>query len=143
MSQIMTCAITPNSVPCTSINRNKSKFRLSDLQASLLALETTMPVHCCVVDYLTLMYPLESERGYPQRADYNDLIKAFKNLLITHRDIRGNVAPMLGITAHQISRHGFDACVKADGRYDVTAFTDYSEIEKSAEFIKEVESFLG
>jgi hypothetical protein len=94
-----------------------------------------MPVHCCVVDYLTLMYPLESERGYPQRADYNDLIKAFKNLLITHRDIRGNVAPMLGITAHQISRHGFDACLKAEGHYDIAAFTDYSEIEKSADHL--------
>jgi hypothetical protein len=41
---------------------NKSKFRLSDLHDSLLALEATMPVHCCVVDYITLMYPLESER---------------------------------------------------------------------------------
>jgi hypothetical protein len=86
---------------------NKSKFRLSDLAGKLLELESIMPVHCCVVDYLTLMFPLESERGYPQRADYNDLIKAFKHLLITHRDIQGNVAPILGITVHQISRHGF------------------------------------
>jgi len=100
---------------------NKSKFRLSDLQDSLVALESTMPIHCCVVDYLTLMYPLESERGHPERADYNDLIKGFKNLLITHRAIQGNVAPMLGITAHQISRHGFDACLKADKRYDIAA----------------------
>ncbi|MDQ6702607.1 MAG: DnaB-like helicase C-terminal domain-containing protein [Pseudomonadota bacterium] len=112
---------------------NKSKFRLSDLQDGLLALEATMPVHCCVVDYLTLMHPLESGRGHPERADFNDLIKGFKNLLITHRDIQGNVAPMLGITAHQISRHGFDACLKADKRYEIAAFTDYSEIEKSAD----------
>ena len=114
---------------------NKSKFRLSDLQASLLALGSTMPVQCVIVDYLMLLYPLESERGHPERADYNDLIKGFKNLLITHRDVKGNVAPMLGITAHQISRHGFDACLKAEGHYDVTAFTDYSEIEKSADHL--------
>jgi DnaB helicase-like protein len=74
---------------------NRSKFRLSDLQASLLALESIMPVHCIVLDYLMLMYPLESERGHPDRADYNDLIKGFKNLLLTHRDIQGNVSPCL------------------------------------------------
>jgi hypothetical protein len=77
---------------------NKAKFRMSDLEASLLALETQMPVHVCIVDYLTLMWPLEGDRGHPDRTDYNDLIKRFKNLLITHRDVRGNVAPMLGIT---------------------------------------------
>ena len=77
---------------------NKSKFRLSDLSESLLALEATMPVHCLVMDYLTLMHPLETDRGHPERADYNNLIKGFKNLLITHRDIKGNIAPLLGIT---------------------------------------------
>jgi hypothetical protein len=114
---------------------NKSKFRISDLEASLLALETTMPVHCVILDYLTLMHPLEGDRGHPDRTDYNDLIKRFKNLLINHRDLRGNVAPMVGITAHQISRHGFDACLKAEGHYDIAAFTDYSEIEKSADHL--------
>jgi hypothetical protein len=29
----------------------------------------------------------------------------------------------------------FDACLKAEGRYDITAFTDYSEIEKSADHL--------
>ena len=58
---------------------NKSKFRLSDLSESLLALEATMPVHCLVMDYLTLMHPLETDRGHPERADYNNLIKGFKN----------------------------------------------------------------
>ncbi len=114
---------------------NKSKFRISDLEAGLLELETTMPVQCVVLDYLMLMHPLEGDRGHPDRTDYNDLIKRFKNLLITHRDIKGNVAPMLGITAHQISRHGFDACLKAEGHYDIAAFTDYSEIEKSADHL--------
>ena len=42
---------------------------------------------------------------------------------------------MLGITAHQISRHGFDACLKAEGHYEIAAFTDYSEIEKSADHL--------
>jgi hypothetical protein len=41
----------------------------------------------------------------------------------------------LGVTAHQISRHGFDACLKADKRYEIAAFTDYSEIEKSADHL--------
>jgi hypothetical protein len=114
---------------------NKSKFRLSDLAESLLALEATMPVHCLIHDYLMLMHPLAGDRGSPQRTDYNDLIKGFKNLLITHRDVRGNIAPLLGITAHQISRHGFDACLKTDKRYEIAAFTDYSEIEKSADHL--------
>jgi hypothetical protein len=39
------------------------------------------------------------------------------------------------VTAHQISRHGFDACLKAESRYDIAAFADYSEIEKSAEHL--------
>ncbi|MFZ3326955.1 MAG: DnaB-like helicase C-terminal domain-containing protein [Methylocella sp.] len=62
---------------------NKSKFRLSDLQASLLALETTMPVHCCVVDYLTLLFPIESERGHPERTDYNNA-PSLKNAVSSH-----------------------------------------------------------
>ena len=114
---------------------NKAKFRISDLEASLLELETTMPVHCCIVDYLTLMYPIDGDRGHPDRTDYNDLIKRFKNLLVTHRNIKAMLLPCLSITAHQISRHGFDACLKAEGHYDIAAFTDYSEIEKSADHL--------
>ena len=114
---------------------NKSKFRLSDLQASLLALETTMPVHCCVVDYLTLLFPIESERGHPERTDYNNLIKGFKNLLLTHHNIKGNVAPMLGVTAHQLSRWGLEACLKADNHYEIAHFAEFSEIEKSADHL--------
>ena len=114
---------------------NKSKFRLSDLQASLLALETTMPVHCCVVDYLTLLFPIESERGHPERTDYNNLIKGFKNLLLTHHNIKGNVAPMLGATAHQLSRWGLEACLKADNHYEIAHFAEFSEIEKSADHL--------
>ena len=74
---------------------NKAKFRISDLEASLLELETTMPVHCCIVDYLTLMYPIDGDRGHPDRTDYNDLIKRFKNLLVTHRNIKAMLLPCL------------------------------------------------
>jgi hypothetical protein len=114
---------------------NISKFRLSDLYAKLMALKSTMDINCIVMDYLMLMYPVEGDRGHPDRSDYNDLIKGFKNMLITHRDIKGNVAPMLGITAHQLSRWGLEACLKADNRYEIAHFAEFSEIEKSADHL--------
>ena len=114
---------------------NQSKFRLSDLSAKLMQIESIMPLSTLVVDYLTLLYALESDRGTPDIGDVNNMIKAFKNLLLTHRNVRGESRPLLGITAAQISRPGLDKALKVEGIYDISAFERYSEIEKSADHL--------
>lgn len=115
---------------------NKSKFRMSDLATRLNELENSvMPVHCAAVDYLTLMYPLPSDKGQPDRSDFNQMIKEFKNLLLTHRNSRGDAAPILGFTGAQISRQGMQEAVKREGIYEISAFAEFSEIEKSADHL--------
>jgi hypothetical protein len=118
------------------IEEPKSRLRLSDVISKIMQIETTiMPVKTVVFDYLTLMSPVEDNRGRAQREDFNELIKGFKNMLITHTNVTGEVAPMLGVTAHQISRGGLEACEKAEKHYEISAFSDHSEIEKSADHL--------
>lgn len=114
---------------------SKSPYRLSDLEATLTELETQFPVHAVAVDYLTLMHPVETERGIPDMTAYNNMIKRFKNLLLTHRNAHGKITPMLGFTAAQISRPGLEKCLKEEKIYDISAFHMYSELEKSADHL--------
>lgn len=114
---------------------NKSRYRLTDMEAKLVELESKMPIHCCVVDYLLLFYPLASDKGAPQRQDYNEMIKAYKTICLTHKSSSGNDAPMLGFTAAQISRGGLAECEKQEGRYEISAFREYTELEASADIL--------
>jgi len=115
---------------------NKSRYRLSDLAAQLDEIEATMmPVECLCYDYLMLMYPVESDKITPQRQDYNEMVKEFKNLLMTHRNIQGHITPLLGFTAAKISRGALKECEKNNGLYELSAFSDYSEIEFSADHV--------
>jgi hypothetical protein len=113
---------------------NKTRYRLSDLNAKIVELETTtMPVHVVAVDYLTLMYPREGDKGTPDVSDYNDMIKSFKTMALAHRNVHGEPSPFLGITPAQISRGGLANAIKAEGLYDPTALNQYTELEKSAD----------
>ena len=115
---------------------SKSRYRLSDLEAKLREIEMfTMPIHAVGVDYLTLMYPLETDFGSPQRPDFNQMIKGFKSMALAHRNNAGKPSPFVVITPVQISRHGLDAAIKAELRYEVAAIREYSEVETSADVI--------
>ena len=82
-----------------------------------------------------MFYPLANERSRPDRSDYNQMIKEYKNLLLTHKNVRGELAPLIGISPAQISRKGLLDCLKNDGIYTTDAFAEYSEIEKSADLL--------
>lgn len=113
---------------------NKSRFNMVDLTVKLSELENSlMPMHIVVLDYLTMMYPLNNDRGQPGRADYNQMIKDFKNMALAHRNAKGESAPFIGLTAAQISRAGYENAMKNNGLYEISAFAEYSEIERSAD----------
>jgi hypothetical protein len=114
---------------------NKSRYRLRDMDQRLSELEMIMPVHVCVPDYLTMFYPLESDKGSPTNEDYNEMIKSFKQLCLTHQNARGETKPLIGISPAQISRKGMQEAVKNDNKYDIDAFARYSEIERSADIL--------
>ena len=115
---------------------NKSRYRLSDLDAKLTEIESFMPVHCVVYDYITLIYPLESDKAVPQRNDTNEMIASFKNMLLIHRNARGVIAPMLGFTAAKLSRSGLTECLKNNGGvYEMKAFYEFTEIEFSSDHL--------
>ena len=114
----------------------KSAYNMVDLSTKVVELESSvMPIHVTVLDYLTLMRPNISERATPQRSDYNQLIKDFKSMGLTHRDARGQPAPMITMTAAQISRAGLSACIKNDNHYEIDAYREYSEIEGSSDIL--------
>lgn len=113
---------------------NKSRYTLLDLGQKLKELESNlMPVHGVALDYLTMMYPQISERASPQQSDYNQMIKDFKNMALTHRNAAGLASPFIAMTAAQISRAGYEAAMKNNGIYEITAFAQYSEIERSSD----------
>jgi len=115
---------------------NKSKYRLHDLTSKVAELEAAvMPVHVVGVDYLSLMYPLDTDRGSPDNDDYNQLIKNFKSWCLSHRGRDGDVSPILGMSPCQISRKGYEDAVKNDNFYELTALKKYSELETSGDVI--------
>lgn len=115
---------------------NKSRFRLSDLQNRITELENTvMPIHAVIPDYLTMFYPLESDKGTPDRQDYNQMIKEFKNTALSHRSRTGQPSPFIAVSPAQISRGGLDNAIKNSNCYDLSALREYSELESSADIV--------
>ncbi len=114
---------------------NKADFSLTDLTGRLRMIEqTVMPVQVLVVDYITHMNPVPIGRLAPVRNDdYNYMIHDLKRLCLTYRDGKGKSAPLICLTAAQISRKGLEEAMKRDGLYDLQAFSTYTEIERSAD----------
>jgi hypothetical protein len=114
---------------------NKADFSLTDLAGRLRMIEQTMmPVQVLVIDYITHMNPVPIGRLAPVRNDdYNFMIHDLKRLCLTHRDRGGKSAPLICLTAAQISRKGLEEAMKRDGLYDLQAFSTYTEIERSAD----------
>ncbi|MFL5281927.1 MAG: DnaB-like helicase C-terminal domain-containing protein [Rhodopila sp.] len=114
---------------------NKTSYSLPDLADKLATVEqTVMPIHVLVVDYITYMHPAPAGRWAPTRTeDYNAMIKDLKRLCLAHRNRAGQPAPIMCLTAAQISRKGLDEAMKREGLYDLQAFSTYTEIERSAD----------
>lgn len=114
---------------------NKAGYSLADLAQRLAVVEQmTMPIHVLVIDYVTYMYPEPSSEFAPVRIDdYNHMIQDLKRLCLTYRDGQGKSAPLICLTAAQISRKGYEEAMKRDGLLDLQAFSTYTEIERSAD----------
>lgn len=110
-------------------------YSLLDFGEKVTHLErNVMPVHVAALDYLTLLSPSVGKRRV-ERDDYNQMIKEFKSLGLTHKDRFGKTSPMLCLTAAQISRGGLEAALKEDGKYKLSALSDYNELEKSSDIV--------
>lgn len=115
---------------------DKPRYRLSDLKEQVEFIQTNiMPLDGIMLDYLTLMYPIESERGKPDVSDYNQLFKDYKQLGLANKDLQGKPHPIITGTVCQISRMGFEKAQKEEGKYDLSALSHYSEIERSADAV--------
>ena len=114
---------------------NKPDFSLADLTGRLRMIEQTMmPVQVLVIDYITRLNPVPIGRLAPVRIDdYNHMIQDLKRLCLTYRDREGKSAPLICLTAAQISRKGYEEAMKRDGLLDLQAFSTYTEIERSAD----------
>jgi len=87
-----------------------------------------------VVDYITYMSPVPSDRIAPVRnEDYNQLVRDLKRTCLANRGRDGQPKPLICLTAAQISRRAYYEAVKQGGRYDLGAFSTYTEIERSAD----------
>ena len=117
-----------------------TKVRLSDLASYIKEVETNiMPIDCVAVDYLSLMYPLETSRGRPEVDDFNQMIKEFKTMANSHVNPQGHKAPFIAVTPAQISRQGYEECLKTDNHaYEASAIWKYTEFERSADALMTV-----
>jgi len=116
-----------------------SRYSLEDFDFWVKDLEkNVMPVHVVGLDYLTLMWPVQGNRGKPEPLDYNNMIKAMKNIALSHRNAKGVTRGFIAIVPAQISRRGYDEAQKNEGKYEVAAFAQFSEIERSADVLMTV-----
>lgn len=114
----------------------KSKYSMLDLQMRVKYIESTeMPIHVIGIDYLPLMYPIIQGNKSPDMEDYNQMIRDFKNYILTHTTKEGESAPIIGISPTQISRKGLNECLKNDGRYTLDAIRMYHEMETSGDIV--------
>ena len=113
---------------------NKTKFTLSDVKNVISETQYDMPIDILSIDYLTLLHPVEGNKS-PISEDYNQMIKEFKQVLLTNLDTQGNKSPLIGLTAAQISRQGYQECLKNNEMYSLSALYQYSELEKSADIV--------
>jgi replicative DNA helicase len=115
---------------------NKSRYSLIDMNMRIKTIESTiMPIHVIGVDYLTQMYPVLKDKRSPDMEDYNQMIRDFKNYVLSHVNKEGLSEPMIGITPTQISRKGFAEAIKNENRYTLDAIRMYSEAEQSADIV--------
>jgi replicative DNA helicase len=115
---------------------NKSRYSLIDMNIRIKTIESTiMPVHVIGVDYLTQIYPIIKDTKSPDMEDYNQMIRDFKNYILSHVDKRGLSDPIIGITPTQISRKGLAEALKNENRYTLDAIRMYSEMEQSADIV--------
>lgn len=115
---------------------DKPRYRLSDVREQMEYIQNfIMPLDGIMLDYLTLLYPLESDRGKPDVSDYNQLFKDFKQMGLANKGQQGKPQPIITGTVAQISRGGFEKAQKEDGKYDLSALSHYSEIERSADAV--------
>lgn len=112
-----------------------ARFGLADLEQRLGEIESTIVTpHVLALDYITRMYPLPPG-GYRavQTEDYNQLIKDVKRLCLSYRNRKGERAPLICLTAAQVSRSRYEEALGRGGLYDLQAFSLYTEIERSAD----------
>jgi len=115
---------------------NKTKFNLDDLRIDLREKQSRAPLDIVAVDYLSLMYPLKKDsKGTPGTEDYNQMIKEFKQLMLTNLNNKGEKYPLIGLTAAQVSRQGYEQCLKLNKTYNTAAFSSYTELERSADVL--------
>ncbi|MFA5071331.1 MAG: DnaB-like helicase C-terminal domain-containing protein [Candidatus Pacearchaeota archaeon] len=115
---------------------DKTKYKLSDLKSRISELSNTiMDIHVCAVDYITLMCPVESDKARVASEDYNQMIKNFKHMAISHRNSKGESAPFIALTPAQISRKGLDEAVKNNNMFELDALRQYTELEGSADVV--------
>ena len=75
----------------TLIQPNNTSYNLEDMEMDMKKVERKMPVHVCSVDYITLMNPMShASNRMAQVNDYNEMIKKFKNMALSHRNVRGS-----------------------------------------------------
>lgn len=116
---------------------SKMRYTMEDLSSKIDSIQSdTMPVDSIALDYLTMMSPSDDPRSRETSVqEVNQMIKDFKSLCLTHTDLYGNKRPLIGFTAHQLSRQGYEKALKNEGRYELSAFHLHSEIEKSSDLV--------
>jgi len=119
------------------IKQPKSNFGLHSLKNTLRETQIQNEVDIITVDYLTLMNPLEGKdtKKGAVTEDYNQMIKDFKRLLLTNTSNKGTIKPLLGLSAAQLNRGGYSDAIKNKNQYEISAFSMYNEIERSADIL--------
>jgi hypothetical protein len=104
---------------------------IEDIWSRAEALHRTSPLDLVVIDYLSLLRPPPSLRHPDVRAATTENLKIAKNMAVEFAGGEGITV----VTPHQISRDGYDQAKANGGVYEMRAFADTAEVERSADHL--------
>ena len=110
-------------------NPDKSDFTVADLRIAAELLYAKDPFRMIIVDHMGLMAPRKWMRSTTE--NLNEVIRDLKRLAMSFN--RGMGIAVLGL--FQISREGYKAAEKSDGRYNLTHLSYANECERSSDIV--------
>lgn len=109
---------------------DKADFTVSDLRSKAeLIYSKDAGIRMIIVDHMGLMSPRGKHSSTTERL--NEVIRDLKRMAMSFN--RGMGIAVIGL--FQISREGYKAAIKADGRYNLTHLSYANEAERSSDIV--------
>ncbi len=130
LQRVMRDFSRPNS-GCITVERPSGSMTVQSIWSRAEVANRTRPLDMIVIDYLTLLDPPKYFENKGIREILTENIKQAKNMSLEFDRGTG----VLVVLPHQMSRDGLLAAQKKGGQYELRAFAETAEVERSADVV--------